>query len=402
LAAGGLLLEQRIRNGIGGQVRGAAVRGLVLQIAGVLALFLGVCLFGAGSLGEFSGKLSDEKKRQLQEQAAAQADLEAVVIQGSIDTTFPETREELEQVFAAQFEQYRELTIAARKEHPEAELVIWPETIFVQTLVLPTELEAVADAEQRALLERARRDFSLCYQSSLGVLPIAGEADAACERCLPLLTGVGSYDLLNEVSFNSVALIGENCQIENRYDKIHRVVVGEYLPFGEWFPWLYQLTPVGRGIAQGESAVAIKVAGVRLCPSICFESTVPHLIRRQVRSLAARGEEPDVLVNATNDGWFFGTSCLDLHLACNVFRAVEMRKPMVVAANTGFSAWIDAQGRILKQGPRRATSFFPVSLKRGEGRQTVYRIVGDWPWVLCGWVTLAALVAGRWWPLRAG
>jgi len=402
LAAGGLLLEQRIRNGIGGQVRGAAVRGLVLQIAGVLALFLGVCLFGAGSLGEFSGKLSDEKKRQLQEQAAAQADLEAVVIQGAIDTTFPETREELEQVFAAQFEQYRELTIAARKEHPEADLVIWPETIFVQTLVLPTELEAVADAEQKALLERARRDFSLCYQSSLGVLPIAGEADAACERCLPLLTGVGSYDLLNEVSFNSVALIGENCQIENRYDKIHRVVVGEYLPFGEWFPWLYQLTPVGRGIAQGESAVAIKVAGVRLCPSICFESTVPHLIRRQVRSLAARGEEPDVLVNATNDGWFFGTSCLDLHLACNVFRAVEMRKPMVVAANTGFSAWIDAQGRILEQGPRRATSYFPVSLKRGEGRLSAYRIVGDWPWVLCGWLSLAAMVAGRWWPLRAG
>jgi apolipoprotein N-acyltransferase len=208
-----------------------------------------------------------------------------------------------------------------------------------------------------------------------------------------LLTGVGSYDLVSGLSFNSVALIGASCEVENRYDKIHRVLVGEYLPFGEWFPWLYQFTPVGRGIAQGRSAVAIEVAGLRLCPSICFESTVPHLIRRQVQALAAAGDEPDLLVNSTNDGWFFGASCLDLHLACNVFRAVEMGKPMVVAANTGFSAWIDDRGRILEQGPRRATGHFAVSLKRSPGRISGYRIVGDWPWIICACGALVALVA---------
>ena len=392
-AARGLMLEQQLRGDSAGPERRRKVSAMFGQTAGVVLVFSGVCLYGAGSIGGFSGKLTEERKQQLKEQAAKDGELKALVIQGSIDTTFPETREDLEQVFAAQFEQYRELTIAARKEFPDAQLVIWPETIFVQTLLLPTELELVLDQEQRALLTRARREFSLCFQASMGALPREDETEPACENCLPLITGVGAHDLTSSLSYNSVGLIGESCEVVARYDKMHRVIVGEYLPFGEWFPWLYQLTPVGRGIAEGRSAVAMEVAGVRLSPSICFESTVPHLIRRQVQQLAAAGKEPDVLVNPTNDGWFFGTSCLDLHLACNVFRAVEMRKPMVVAANTGFSAWIDAQGRILEQGPRRATGYFPVSLQRGGGKLSGYRIIGDWPWLICGLAAVAALIA---------
>lgn len=392
-AARGLMLEQQLRGDSAGPERHRKVSAMFGQIAGVVLVFLGVCLYGAGSIGGFSGKLTEERKQQLKEQAAKDGELKALVIQGSIDTTFPETREEMEQVFAAQFEQYRELTIAARKEFPDAQLVIWPETIFVQTLLLPTEREQVLDLEQRELLARARREFSLCFQASMGALPREDETEPACENCLPLITGVGAHDLTSSLSYNSVGLIGESCEVVARYDKMHRVIVGEYLPFGEWFPWLYQLTPVGRGIAEGRSAVAMEVAGVRLSPSICFESTVPHLIRRQVQQLAAAGKEPDVLVNPTNDGWFFGTSCLDLHLACNVFRAVEMRKPMVVAANTGFSAWIDAQGRILEQGPRRATGYFPVSLQRGGGKLSGYRIIGDWPWLICGLASVAVLIA---------
>ena len=61
-----------------------------------------------------------------------------------------------------------------------------------------------------------------------------------------------------------------------------------------------------------------------------------------------------MLVNLTNDGWFWGSSELDMHLACGVFRAVECRKPLLIAANTGFSAWIDGDGRIVHKG-RAAT-----------------------------------------------
>jgi apolipoprotein N-acyltransferase len=64
-----------------------------------------------------------------------------------------------------------------------------------------------------------------------------------------------------------------------------------------------------------------------ISPNICYESVLPHVIRRQINTLQAEGKEPDVLVNLTNDGWFWGSSELDLHLACGIFRAVECRKP---------------------------------------------------------------------------
>ena len=103
------------------------------------------------------------------------------------------------------------------------------------------------------------------------------------------------------------------------------------------------------------------------------KACLSHVIRRQVNALAAEGREPDVLVNLTNDGWFWGSSELDLHLACGVFRAVECRKPLLIAANTGFSAWIDGDGRIREQGPRRARDVI-VAEPRLDGRR-----VGIWP-----------------------
>ena len=84
----------------------------------------------------------------------------------------------------------------------------------------------------------------------------------------------------------------------------------------------------------------------RIAPNICYETVLSHVIRGQVNALTAEGREPDVLINLTNDGWFWGSSELDMHLACGVFRAVECRKPLLIAANTGFSAWIDGDGRI--------------------------------------------------------
>ncbi len=155
-------------------------------------------------------------------------------------------------------------------------------------------------------------------------------------------------------------------------------MVGEYVPFAEWFPILQEITPIGRGLAAGTEFKAISIQGVRLAPNICFESTVPHLIRRQVNTLDDELDDLDAMVNLTNDGWFFGTSLLDLHLACNVFRAVEMGKKNLVCGNTGFSAEIDAKGRILQVGPRRKTAIIKATVENwGDVNITSYRKIGD-------------------------
>ena len=70
-------------------------------------------------------------------------------------------------------------------------------------------------------------------------------------------------------------------------------------------------------------------------------------------------------MNLTNDAWYWGSSELDMHLACDVFRAVETRKPLVIAANGGISAWIDACGRVRAQSPRQTPDVIIADVERG-------------------------------------
>jgi apolipoprotein N-acyltransferase len=207
-----------------------------------------------------------------------------------------------------------------------------------------------------------------------------------------LLVGVSvhHYGSQGTETYNSAAQIDPSGAVVRRYDKMHPVMFGEYVPLGEWLPWVYQLTPLGGGLSRGRQAEAFEVGGLRLSPSVCFESTVPHLIRGHLVDLTRRGRKPDVLVNHTNDGWFWGSSIIDLHLTCGVFRAVEHRTPMLIAANTGLSAWIDGDGRIRAQGPRFGQAIVTAEV-RPDRRTSFYTRWGDWPAAAC--LTFCAAVA---------
>ena len=229
-------------------------------------------------------------------------------------------------------------------------------------------------------------------------------ADVAHAVDVPLLLGVDAYRFGpdGERLFNSAAYVARDGRLLGQYDKIHLVMFGEYTPFVEYIPWLQHFTPLTGNAAHGNRSVAFDVGGVRIAPNICYETVLPHVIRRQVNALAAEGREPDILVNLTNDGWFWGSSELDMHLACGVFRAVECRKPLLIAANTGFSAWIDGNGRIQEQGPRRATAVI-VAEPRLDRRRSWYLAHGDWfagvclaACGLCGLVGICGRVLRRW------
>ena len=192
---------------------------------------------------------------------------------------------------------------------------------------------------------------------------------------------------------NSALLIDSNGFVQQRYAKMKLVLFGEYVPLGEVFPWIYQFFPMGAGLKAGENPVSMEIEGVRFSPNICFESTYPHLIRQHQTELRARGREPDVIVNLSNDGWFWGSNALDMHFANNVFRAVENRKPILVAANTGFSGQIDNAGRVRQRGPRRKRMVLFCELITSQQR-TVYQYVGDWPLFLC--FSLISIVILQW------
>ncbi len=102
-----------------------------------------------------------------------------------------------------------------------------------------------------------------------------------------------------------------------------------------------------------------------------------------------------MLVNLTNDGWFRGSSELDMHLACGVMRAIEMRKPLVIAANTGFSASIDSDGRILEQGKRRAADVLIAEVQL-DTRHSFYLEHGDWFPGICLAACTGLAIVGVW------
>jgi apolipoprotein N-acyltransferase len=236
------------------------------------------------------------------------------LIQGSIDTTMKADPSEVSQIH----EQYIGLTRDALVAQPDLDLIVWPETMCRASLVdsRPSTGSSMKYAEQAAASRRELHQF----------------CQAAGKR---MLLGVDTYEYGEKgvTRYNSAVWIDPNQGVLARYDKMHPVMFGEYVPFADRFPFLYRLTPLGSGIGAGEHLPAFNLPkegfhgiSTRLSANICFESAVPHLIRGQVAQLRAEGQEPQILVNLTNDGWFWGSSELDMHLACGVFRAVEMRK----------------------------------------------------------------------------
>lgn len=276
------------------------------------------------------------------------------------------------------------------------DLIVWPETMFRWPL-FETTLNATDDDLQQA---HPRYDIAGIRAQDRGTrkkLNTLSQMTGAA-----LLIGIETIETDRDRlrTFNSAAFIRPDLGIVGRYDKLHRVMFGEYIPFADELPWLGKFSPFGAdfGIAAGQAAVAFDYKGIRFAPIICFEDTVPHVVRGILNATS----RPDVLVNLTNDGWFHGSSELDQHLITAAFRSVEYRVPMVRAVNTGISAIIDGDGAIRqravdpatgKSKQVEATVIGTVPLDR---RTSIYLKTGDWfagtCFVCCALLAVTAIV----------
>ncbi len=177
-----------------------------------------------------------------------------------------------------------------------------------------------------------------------------------------------------------------------RYDKHHLVPFGEFIPpLFRWFTDLMQI-PLGdfnRGaLAQG----ALAWQGQRLAPNICYEDLFGE-------ELAARftdpARAPTVLVNLSNIAWFGDSVAIEQHLQISRMRALELRRPMLRATNTGATAVIDHEGRVTARLPRLTRGVLEGEVEGRAGRTAFARWAGAWGlapmWVFC--LGLLALVA---------
>lgn len=252
-------------------------------------------------------------------------------------------------------EAVRELTAlqeqSRRLQSLGADLLVWSEGSYPVTL--PRDLTADYTEDSPAMIRR-------------GITK-------------PLVIGASTYDTRRDEAFNSALLLETNGNIGGRYDKVRLLAFGEYLPGGEYLPWLRKLLPVGSGqFTAGAGPVLLKTVGPHgtpwaLGPVICYEDILPGYLRR-VGAL-----HPNLLVNLTSDSWFGAGSEPWEHLALSVYATVELRVAMVRAVNSGVSALVDPNGRLLVKSyaddpyrhPRGADGIL-VTAPRMTGGDTVY------------------------------
>ncbi len=313
--------------------------------------------------------------------------LHVALIQGSrdvhIDMDFEQSLERMQH--------YSELTKQAREQNARLDLVIWPESMFALPHILLSP-GTVVPSDQEEAIGQFRQEFPKALRQASELLNPPANSSDGNPTLFYFCTTTFDYGSSRRLAYNSAILADEHGEIISRYDKTHAVMFGEYVPFAGWFPVIYDFIPV-EGMTEGDQPIAAQVKGLSFSPSICFESTVPHLIRSQVLTLEKQGTPPDVLVNLTNDGWFYGSSILDLHLKCSTFRAIENRRPVLIAANTGISAHIDGSGRVLVHGPKRQPQVL-IAAVTPDGRRPLYHTLGDWPAISCAAACMSLLVTG--------
>jgi apolipoprotein N-acyltransferase len=161
-----------------------------------------------------------------------------------------------------------------------------------------------------------------------------------------LLTGSPAYEYkIDGVRYlNSTFLLSPDGEFSGRSDKVHLVPFGEYVPLSRFLPFVNKLV-AGIGDFSPGSITPLDFQGSKLGVLVCYEGIFPDLVREYVK--AGSG----LLVNVTNDAWFGRSSAPYQHLAMIRFRAIENRRWLVRAANTGVSAIISPSGVMVSESP---------------------------------------------------
>ena len=246
----------------------------------------------------------------------------------------------------------------------------------------------LAAAEKPALIIYPETALPLYFGDPLYATYVDSITALAPELGTPMLVGSLKGDSQDRAApvYNRAFLLNAQGEVVDYADKVHLVPFGEFLPFPSIFQYLGGLTAESGIFARGARHKALRLprSGTSFGVFICYESIFPEITR------ALMAQDPDFLVNATNDAWFGTTAAPHQHFAQTVLRAVESGRAVVRAANTGISGLIEPSGRIAYRTPLFATVGFAIDVPLHQG-QTIYTRWGDWPLMFCALaLTLAA------------
>jgi apolipoprotein N-acyltransferase len=321
----------------------AVSTALVLRTGAVAsALIAAVALYGLLAVHSNDQRTQTATKARL------------AVIQGNIDQSRKwDPSFQLETIA-----KYKNLSLAVAEK--KVDLIIWPETATPFYLVQDTLLTQMVIEGVKA----AKTDFVIGS-------PAVDE----------LQTGGQTY-------FNSAYLISGDGRVAGKYDKVHLVPFGEYVPLKRFLWFVDKLVAQVGDFKTGTKGRVLENAGYRLGLQICYEIIFSDLSRAMVRNGA------NLLVNITNDAWFGRTSAAYQHFSMAVFRAVENRRFLARAANTGISGFIDPCGRVLGATPLFTEASLTADVALLDHR-TLYSRWGDMPLAVLSFGVVLVTAIGR-------
>ncbi len=266
------------------------------------------------------------------------------------------------------FDQFKRLSEIALQSNPPPDLLIWPESSMPGPVLEDRESYQFV----MSLSESTKSDLLL-----------------------------GTIDEEEGHAYNAALLVSEGGEQVQLYRKLHLVPFGEYVPGRHRVPLLARIVgdQVPGDFAAGKDHTVFRLTNgdVQVAPLICFEDTIGELTRRFVLPIDT-DPGANLLVNVTNDGWFLHSAGSYQHLANAIFRCVETRRPMVRAANTGVTCFVNAFGRVTQTLQDETGSTFTEGVLTGEinvptkHELTFYTRHGDLFAKVCAWITLLTII----------
>lgn len=212
---------------------------------------------------------------------------------------------------------------------------------------------------------------------------IALMRDIATTIHAPIVAGMLGRDQAGV--YNSAVVTGPDGAALGRYDKIHLVPFGEYIPYRNFFFFAHQLTAQLADLQRGKSHTVFRAADHSFGIFICYES----IFASEVRQFALSGAQ--VFVNISDDGWYGDTSAPWQHLNMARMRAIENHRWILLDTNNGITTAIDPKGRVTYSAPRNVDTAL-VARFGYEDDLTVYTRVGDVFGYACGIIVIGALL----------
>jgi len=264
------------------------------------------------------------------------------MVQGNITGKQKQVKNNFETIV----DRYNTLTKQALEKKPD--FIIWPESVFTRSY------DGTLESLEKFILED--------YPS--------------------LIMGVVIWE--NGVVTNSAIMVKNRIQ-EQRYDKKHLLIFGEYVPFEKIFPFLRKLTLLHKSEKSGTRSSIFTFGNVKANISICFEDIFPDEIR--LKNI----EGSNLMINISNDSWF-GKGLGPVHHSVNArLRGIENRRSFFRCTATGVTTASDLTGKIVSEGRVGLAENVSAKLPLYEKR-TIYSYIGEIFSYTCLGITIFAII----------